>query len=493
MQKNNTSRFVLNYFWGNMVISVASLISFPIFTRVFSVSDYGILSLIFSTLNIVYVFSKMGIQNSIIRYYPEFESGEGEKKSIFFSTYVVSMLSIGIAVGILYFLIVPILTKKILAIDDSLPFYIVALLVPAHSFYSALGNFFKARQEPVLFNILSILETYLPLVLGILAILYFGPKIIFFFLGAIAGKVLYISYFGKKLQDKHNLSVKSVSSELLEKAFLYGSPLMLFELVSNLLAYGDRFLIKYFLSEKDVAVYAVGYNLAMYMVNIFVTPINTAVQVEYMGIWTRGGKEKTEEYLSKTFKAIMYFGTIFCVMALLNFKYVIIIFASSKYLESIMIAPFVITSLIVYSLYPIFGAGIYISGATRNLLYCVSGALVINFAANIILIPRIGIMGAAIATFVSYVIASGVIFYVGRKALKIRPYFKNILICLFAGYAGYELCRVFEFNSTILNIMSKSIASVTIYSIIIVIFDNESKNYWQMVYSMLSTASKRTK
>jgi len=321
----------------------------------------------------------------------------------------------------------------------------------------------------------------------LLFIFLFGANIAYFFFGGFLAKMVYLSYFGNRFHRDIVFSTQAVSKELIEKAFWYGFPLMLLELSGNLLAYGDRFIIKYYMAISDVAIYSVGYNLAMYMANIFVTPINNALQVEYIDIWTKHGKDKTEEYLSKTCKGIMYFGVIFCVVMILNFKYVIIFFASSKYIESVKIAPYVITSVMMYSLYPVFGAGIFISKTTKNLFYCVVIALIINILANIVLIPRMGILGAAIATFVANTLAASLIYLISRKIIRIRIGFLHVVLCLVTGGLVYFLCQKIELNNMTLNIISKSISSLVLYSVMIMFFDKEYKYYCQQIYYKLKS------
>lgn len=483
MDENRTSRFVLNYFWGNIITSLASLVSFPIFTRVLSVSDYGILSLVFSTLTIVFVFSKMGIQNSIIRFYPEYDGGVPEKKETFYSTYFFSIMLVGVLCAFIYACFVPLLTKNILSLRNTWPFFAAALFVPTHSFYSVMGNFFRARQEPVLYNILSISETYLPLLFGLSCMLLFNADIAYFFIGGFAGKMIYILHFGKRLRRDHRISPQMISKDLLGKAFLYGFPLMLLELTGNLLAYGDRFLIKYYMETQDVAIYSVGYNLAVYMGNVFVMPLNSAVQVEYMSIWAKGGKEKTEEYLSKTCKAILYLGTISCVIMILDFKYIVRIFASTKYMESVVIAPYVITASVIYSLYPVFGAGIFISKTTKNLIYCVFGALIVNFIANIVLIPRMGIIGAAAATFIANVMAAAAIYIMARRFVSIRIKGKHILFSMFSGVLAYFISNSFEYENLVVNVIVKSPSSLVVFSALIMMLDPEYKDYGRKLYA----------
>jgi O-antigen/teichoic acid export membrane protein len=426
-------------------------------------------------------FSKMGIQNSIVRYYPEYNTGDKNKQSEFFSTYFFSVLAIGVALFIIFVAFIPILTKKILSIDDPMPFYVAAFFLPLHGVFSAFGNFFRARQESVKFNLVTISEVYLPLFAGLLFMIFFGAKLVYFFIGGVIVKVIYLSYFGNNLNKDFGFRTSVISRNLVKNAFLYGFPLMLLELSSNMLAYGDRFIIKYYLESKDVAIYSVGYNLATYMANIFVVPINNALQVEYIEIWTKQGLKKTEEYLSRTCKVIMYFGTIFCVMMILNFMYVVLFFATSKYTESIKIAPFVITSVMIYSLYPVFGAGIYVSNKTKSLFYGVLFALFINISMNIILVPRMGIMGAAISTFAANILAALCIYLYARRSIKIRIGIIHVLLCFITGSLVYYLCQKIEFNNIVANVLSKSISSFCVYSAVLMYFDAEYKYYCKQV------------
>lgn len=492
MTGNRTTRFVLNYFWGNMICSFASLISFPVFTRVFSVSNYGVLALVFSTLTIVNVFSKMGMQNSIVRFYPEYSTGCGEREKEFFSTYFYSMIAIGVLALMAFVILVPFLTDNLLSLQNRMPFYAAALFIPAHAITSFVGNIFRARQEPVAFNIVLILETYLTLLCGISFLFLFGATVTNFFLGGILGKIVYLAYYTVRMKNDHELSVTAVSNDLFSKAFWYGFPLMLLELAGTLLAYGDRFIIKYYLDTTDVAIYAVGYNLSMYMANAFTGPINSAVQVEYMTIWSKEGKEPTEAYLSKTFKAIMYFGLIFCIVMILNFEYVILLFASRKYLGSIAIAPYVIFGVMVYSLYPVFGAGIFISKKTKNLFYTVSLALLLNFFANVLLVPKVGILGAAIATVGANVFAALLIFLVAGRFLRIRVSAAHVLLCLIAGGIAYLLVRQVEFSSMALNVVTRTVSSVVLYSAIIMLFDREFSGYCRKLYASVASRAAAT-
>src|SRR3954469_4678535 len=63
-----------HYLGGRVVVMLMGFISFPVFTRVFSVAEYGAINLITNTVLLLTVLSNFGFQHSVQRYYPEGES-----------------------------------------------------------------------------------------------------------------------------------------------------------------------------------------------------------------------------------------------------------------------------------------------------------------------------------------------------------------------------------------------------------------------------------
>src|ERR1700749_798868 len=57
---------------------VAGLVTFPILTRLFSVADYGTMTLIAATLTVSVAVAKVGVQHSIVRYHSEIDAGKSK-------------------------------------------------------------------------------------------------------------------------------------------------------------------------------------------------------------------------------------------------------------------------------------------------------------------------------------------------------------------------------------------------------------------------------
>lgn len=476
----------MNYFAGNVIVVLSSIISFPILTRILSVGDYGTLAIIMSTLTIVFALAKLGIQNSVVRYHAEYALKGPESLREFYSTVLFSLLSTGTIAMLLYLATIPWVSQSILKAGNTRVFYFAALLIPAHCFYSVVYNFYWARQDPLQFNVSNILESYLPLLFGI-ALLYLEKgKLEWFIVGAVVGRVCYAIYYGRRMVNIFNVKLGKYSHDILLKSFQYGFPLMLFELSSNLLAYGDRYLIKYYMTMVDLGIYVVGYNLSMYISNIIANPVNRAVQSRYMEIWSVEGKIATEVYLSKIIVGIVALYFLVVSVSIGVFPDLLQLLASKKYAESAKVAPFVISSLLLFALYPIFGAGIYLEKRTRVLLAIVTLSLGLNVVLNLILIPMHGIMGAAEATFGSYIFAFFMIRKYSSNSIRIKTPYRTIVLCVTSGTAAYLMMGSINFQYRLANVVSKGTAGVVIYAGLVTLFDPTIRDYLRVVFRSLN-------
>ncbi|MCZ6820172.1 MAG: polysaccharide biosynthesis C-terminal domain-containing protein [Calditrichaeota bacterium] len=78
------------------------------------------------------------------------------------------------------------------------------------------------------------------------------------------------------------------------------------------------------------------------------------------------------------------------------------LFASLKYEPAGVILPYLAVPLTLHGAITIYTAGIYIQKKTQYVLYFTIGAGILNLILNIILVPMIGLVGAAVATLISY-------------------------------------------------------------------------------------------
>ena len=82
-----------HYLYGNVMVMFSHLISFPILTRILSVSDYGYLGLMTITIFLVVAFCKSGFQNSFVRFFEEHRHSQ-EGLETYYSTFFIGPVPI---------------------------------------------------------------------------------------------------------------------------------------------------------------------------------------------------------------------------------------------------------------------------------------------------------------------------------------------------------------------------------------------------------------
>ena len=94
-----SSRYFAGYGAGVLI----GLITFPLWTRHFSIEEYGILSLISVTIAFATPITKFGLHKAVLRFYSEFKSENKESpQSSFYTTFFIGAAVLGLLFGALF-------------------------------------------------------------------------------------------------------------------------------------------------------------------------------------------------------------------------------------------------------------------------------------------------------------------------------------------------------------------------------------------------------
>jgi O-antigen/teichoic acid export membrane protein len=102
----------------------------------------------------------------------------------------------------------------------------------------------------------------------------------------------------------------------------------------------------------------------------------------------------------------------------------------NAYWEGIKIIPVILTAYFLFGLYVNFTVGIYIRKKTKWMILFTGVAAIVNVSSNFYLMPAYGIMGAAIATLLSYLVMMILIFFVNNSIYPINYDYKRIAFLL---------------------------------------------------------------
>lgn len=467
------------YSIGTLLITLASIVSFPIFTRIFSVAEYGIFGLVNVTLGFLVGVGKLGLQKSIVRYYAEIDNGQRHSNRVeFFSTVVFGMVAVGLVMTTLSALFVLFSPSHWWGSPSVQHLIVLASpLVFIRVIDSAMLNLLNAEQKSALYSVFTVIRKYLGLAF-ILGFLFFITRSLHgFYIASIIAEGLALAFIVEYYARQHVFRLREFSPQLFRSMLVFGAPLLVSELSSVLLAMGGRYVINYQLGPQPLGTYSAAYNFSDYIQSIIVNAFAAAIVPMYLRMWEDKGREATRDFLRQGLRYyILVAFPIVAGMAAVG-PGLLAFLASDKYQASASLLLLIISGMMVAGGTPIFSAGIYIEKLTKVVMYTVLGVAAVNIALTLLLLPHMGIEGAALATLVSYLLYSISTAYFGRHCIRVPMPWRDVAKFGLMSIAMYFAVREISLNSPFLTLVAQVTGGVVIYAVLVLLFDRPLRTF----------------
>lgn len=463
-----------HYFAGHILIMASGFISFPILTRIFSVNDYGILGLITTTLFVVIALSKLGLPNSIVRFYAEFKA-KGHIHD-FYSTTFWACLTVSTAVAMLFALGAQFIPDKYLDRNTANLLSVISIIVITACTSDVLLSFLRAEQRTKLYNGLQIVRRYASLGISLFFVLFVLRGLYGFFIGQIMAGMATLFLLYCVVRKNTNLNIKEFSRTISWQSISFGLPLIWAELSYLLLNYSDRYLIQLYLGPVALGLYTAGYNLSMHVTEGVISPINYSMTPIYMDILVKKGEEQTKVFFTKLFRyfLLIIIPIVFGFIAV--GKDLIMFLASERYLESSIVMPYIVIGQAIMACSIILNSGLFIRKKTYILTVIMICACAMNVGLNIVLIPRYGILGAAQSALISQTLQTILVTYFAFREFSFRIDYPHISIYLIAAAVMYIIIISIKSGHPFENLIVKIPAGTIIYFILVLILDRDIRS-----------------
>jgi O-antigen/teichoic acid export membrane protein len=197
----------------------------------------------------------------------------------------------------------------------------------------------------------------------------------------------------------------------------------------------DKFLMRLLLDKDTLGIYSANYKFGTILL-MLVIAFRTAWQPFFLKIADR------DEAKSVYARVLTYFtlvGVVIIVLVTFFIEYLVqiplpgsITILGQNYWSGISVIPVILTSYLFFGMYVNFTVGVYIKKKTRLMFVFTGLAAIVNIVSNLYLMPAYGIMGAAIATLLSYLVMALSIFIANQAIYPIIYEYKRIF--LLVGY-----------------------------------------------------------
>lgn len=466
-----------NYGIGSLAVTLASFVSFPIFTRVFSVDEYGILNLVSASLMLLVGFAKLGMQHSVVRFYAEIKVGRRDVNlRQFYATVVFGMTGVGLLIAAGWGVasqIVPDAWWNDPRVAGL--FLLTAILVAVRTTDSGLANILRAQERSGIYSAYNVLKKYAVLALILVALFFVSKDLYGFYVATIVAEAGAVLVLAALLFRGVRCGPRDFSPNLFRSMLVFGLPMIGYELAGTALAITDRYMIQGLLGSSDLGIYSAGYNLCEYVQLILVAAIGQAIMPMYVRTWEERGPAETTHFIESSLHYYLLLGLPVIAGLSAVGEDLLVLLASEKFRSSAAVIPYIIAGLVLDGMVVMVGAGLYIHKRTVVLAGLVIGSTVLNIGLNFVLIPKLGIVGAALATLFAYVMLVASMHVVGARHLAISFPWASFVKFSIMALGMYGLVTRIETGTPVLNLIVKVAAGGACYAVLVVLLDRQAR------------------
>jgi O-antigen/teichoic acid export membrane protein len=397
------------YGTGRVLLQLFAVLLVPVWTRVFSPSDYGIIEVVASGLMAVALFASLGLESASQRSY--FDYSEGADRTRVLSTAAIALFTSSLVMSGLVIAFRGDIARELLGNESySTLVLVAALTIPAGILTNFTQEVMRLRHQPWRYTAISIVTGLGSMAFALVFVLVFDLHLRGYYLGVLVGTTValvvgWILVRGaiRLILDRRELRVM----------LAYGLPLVPVAASTWVLQLADRFFLLHYSTLHELGLYGVAYRLA----NLLLLG-STAFALAWVPLmFEMHAKEPSAERALRA-RSLNYVTFSLCFGAVFLSAYAREIFqtiTSPAFAEAYKAVGLLAGSAVFIGMNSVTISGISIVRRTAYLARYTAYAAVLNIALNFLLIPRLEMVGAALATFVTYAYLAALYYYRSEK------------------------------------------------------------------------------
>ncbi len=404
----------------------SAFISLPILTKTLSIEEYGIWAIVIISISLIPRIVMFGLPGAMIRFLAAAKTKDDILKGFYTTLFYVSISTL--ATSVLIFL-----SAKHLAWvffnGNATIVKLMAGIILFESMHFVFSAYFRTRQRVRTYSLFTFLKAYLNLSI----IAYFvlnGYGIVGAVFGLfISGSIVAAIEF---LLIAREIGVSFKYHGEIKKYLRFGMPLIPANLSNWIVNSSDRYLIGLIMGVSFVGYYAPAYALGM-IVAALITPLNFMLMPFLSKYYDERNMKAVTETLHYSFKFFIGLSIPAVVgLSLLSRQFLLILSREAIASAGSSIVPLIAASGMAFGLYVILSQPVILLKKTKIMGLLWTGAAGLNLLINLVLIPGLGILGAAIATLIAFSFALGGIGYFSLTLIPFKVDFGFILKVLIA-------------------------------------------------------------
>lgn len=375
---------------GNFTSKLLVFLMVPFYTMFLTTDEYGTSDLIITTVNLISPIFTLQIGESVMRFSLDEENDKRE------------ILTIGLLTVMIGFVLIILMSKVLFKEVNFSEYYNLFLLYYLFvSLNYVLSQFIKGIENIKLYTINGIVNTFAIVIFNIFFLMVMNMGIKGYMLSMVLANVVscLILYFGANI-NKYIIRFKYINKNTIKNMISYSIPLIPNSISWWISNSSDRYILAFFNGISATGIYSVSYKIPT---------ILSIISSIFIGAWQISavedfGSEASKNFYSKIYKYYSSMNIIITTILIMFIKFISNILFAKEFYRAWIFSPILILGYMFYAMAGFLGT-IYTSAKdTKMVFLSTMFGSIFNIVLNLCLVPYYGGVGAASATFISYLV-----------------------------------------------------------------------------------------
>lgn len=398
MSYQKFAKYVFTIGFLDFLATAQGLIFLSLITKSLGAADYGIFAQMRVAMSLAIAFTFFGLHEALIRFVPGEKSEEKVKEGIYSSFFLILAANLVISLCLMVF------SSQVAAFFkfDQVFVRLLALIIIFESLNTILLVAMRSLRD--LKKYFWIVATKLMFeICLVVAVVLLGYGILGAIISLLIIRIAVLLVLAFYLVGKISFTFPDFS--LLKKYLGFSLPTVVDGISYWFITSLDRFLIGFFLGIVFVGYYVPAYSMGSLLV-FFIFPMAFMLSNTLPKLFDENNVQEVKNYLKHSLKFFSMamipsaFG-----LSFLSYQLLLVFSTQDIASKAFFVVPFVAFSILCYGITILFSQVLSLAKRTKIIASVWLAAALLNFILNLFLIPSLGILGAALATFFAYLLA----------------------------------------------------------------------------------------
>lgn len=385
----------------NFSSRIRDIVMIPVLTAGLSISEYGIYVQFLTVTSLAMTVSSFGLVPGYINL-----SQDSQRNSIgmYYAVLLVLIISSSF-IGLIIYLNAEAVSKLTLNSRNYSSVFVLSLVMVPSMVLAELGRgHYRAQMRNRSAALLQAVPDYARLVVVLIVLYSIQPTVEKIILGVVSVEIIFALSLQGLIIVTEELEIPALNQ--LREVFEYSLWLAVTSYASQVTSRADRLLIGFFIGASAVGMYSIAYGFASLLL-VFVTPIRNVFFPEFSRLMAEGDDKKVGKFTTISLHYVVaiglpsVFGLLFVSEPLL--KYFVSPIEAS---QTAQLVPIVSFGILFFGITQLQSVTLFSARNVKPVVLTRGTAAIGNIGLNIAVIPHFGVVGAAVATVVTYLMSS---------------------------------------------------------------------------------------